>query len=197
MTESEVVRRTHQFLKHQTFHHQSVVRLYTDAHATLLSDKGLQPFQRFFLDLGDMVLHPDMVGQLSDGECVFAVEAKGTSDMLKGLAIWDYRMLDTDPIPDSIRYQVLMESGGRCALCGATKNERPLDVDHIKPRSKGGMTVRENLQVLCSKCNRSKGNKDDTDFREFKPADSDARCLFCGEEIRERIVEDLGSVFAV
>ncbi len=115
----------------------------------------------------------------------------------KGLAIWDYRMLDTEPIPDSIRYQVLMESDGRCALCGATKNERPLDVDHIKPRSKGGSTTRENLQVLCAKCNRSKGNKDDTDFRDFKPAGPDARCLFCGQEVRERIVEDLGSVFAV
>jgi diadenosine tetraphosphate (Ap4A) HIT family hydrolase len=106
-------------------------------------------------------------------------------------------MLDTDPIPDSIRYQVLVESGGRCALCGATKNERPLDVDHIKPRSRGGLTVRENLQVLCSKCNRSKGNKDDTDFREFSPMDQDAQCPFCSREVRSRIVDDLGSVFAV
>jgi hypothetical protein len=85
MTEAEVVRKTHQFLKNETIHLQSVMRLYTDAHATLLADKSLQPFQRFFLDLGDMVLHPDLVGQLSDGECVFAVEAKGTGDMLKGL----------------------------------------------------------------------------------------------------------------
>lgn len=115
----------------------------------------------------------------------------------KGLAIWDYRMLDTEPIPDSIRYQVLMESGGRCALCGATKNERPLDVDHIKPRSKGGMTVRENLQVLCAKCNRSKGNKDDTDFRDFEPVDSDDHCPFCSEQFRSRIMEECGSVFAV
>jgi diadenosine tetraphosphate (Ap4A) HIT family hydrolase len=115
----------------------------------------------------------------------------------RGLAIWDYRMLDTEPIPDSIRYQVLMESGGRCALCGATKNERPLDVDHIKPRSRGGKTVRENLQVLCSKCNRSKGNKDDTDFRQVGPDDSDPTCPFCSKQIRSRIVEELDSVFAM
>ncbi len=86
MTEAEVFRRTRQFLRHQTFHHQTVVRLYTDANATLLFDKRLQPFQRFFLDLGDLVLHPDLVGQLSDGVCVFAVEAKGNGNMLKGLA---------------------------------------------------------------------------------------------------------------
>jgi ATP adenylyltransferase len=49
----------------------------------------------------------------------------------RGLGIWDYRLLDTEPVPDSLRYRVLKESGGRCALCGVTKKERPLDVDHI------------------------------------------------------------------
>ena len=33
----------------------------------------------------------------------------------RGLGIWDYRLLDTDPVPDSLRYNVLKESGGRCA----------------------------------------------------------------------------------
>jgi hypothetical protein len=47
----------------------------------------------------------------------------------KGLGIWDYRLLDTDPIPDSLRYRVLKESNGRCALCGASKDDRMLDVD--------------------------------------------------------------------
>lgn len=115
----------------------------------------------------------------------------------KGLAIWDYRMLDTETIPDSIRYQVLIESGGRCALCRATKDERPLYVDHIKPRSEGGVTVRENLQVLCSKCDRSKGNKDYTDFREVRPTGYDPQCQFCSEKTRSRIVEEFDSVFAV
>jgi ATP adenylyltransferase len=114
----------------------------------------------------------------------------------RGLGIWDYRLLDTDPIPDSLRYRVLTESNGRCALCGATKNDRPLDVDHIKPRSKGGKNEHENLQVLCAKCNRSKGNKDDTDFRCYQshPATD---CPFCYANCRDRIAEDLDTVFAI
>jgi 5-methylcytosine-specific restriction endonuclease McrA len=52
----------------------------------------------------------------------------------------------------------LKASGGRCALCGITKDERPLDVDHIIPRSRGGKHELANLQVLCAKCNRTKGN---------------------------------------
>ena len=115
----------------------------------------------------------------------------------KGLGTWDYRMLDTDPIPDVLRYRVLMESGGRCALCGVTKKERPLDVDHIIPRSKGGKNVYENLQILCSKCNRSKGNKDKTDFRDDLPHDSDPDCKFCYDNVKHRIVKQLDSVFAI
>ncbi len=101
----------------------------------------------------------------------------------KGLGIWDYRLLDTDPIPDSLRYRVLKESGGRCAQCGATKKERPPDVDHIKPRSKGGKNEYENLQILCSKCNRSKGNKDNTDFT-GELLTSVADCIFCHDNIK-------------
>jgi len=115
----------------------------------------------------------------------------------RGLAIWDYRMLDTAPVPDNLRYQVLAQSDGRCALCGATKKERPLDVDHIIPRSRGGKTVLENLQLLCSKCNRTKGNKDDTDFRDFRPEERVDGCSFCLPSDDPRIVMTNGTMFAI
>jgi diadenosine tetraphosphate (Ap4A) HIT family hydrolase len=115
----------------------------------------------------------------------------------KGLGIWDYRMLDAESIPDSLRYNLLKESGGRCSLCGATKEERPLDVDHIIPRSRGGKTVTENLQVLCAKCNRSKGNKDTTDFRNHTEAETYQDCPFCGEKVKSRIVNENGTAIAV
>jgi hypothetical protein len=86
MKEEEVVLKTHQFLKSKGLGQQPLVRVYTDAHSTLLRYKELQPFQRFTLDLGDFVLHPDLVGQLGDGESIFAIEAKGSSDLIKGLA---------------------------------------------------------------------------------------------------------------
>lgn len=115
----------------------------------------------------------------------------------RGLGIWDYRLLEDDPIPDSLRYQVLKESGGRCALCGITKKDSPLDVDHIIPRSRGGSNEKENLQVLCIKCNRSKGNKDKTDFRKPLPEDKAEGCIFCSPDILVRKVAENGPVFAV
>lgn len=107
----------------------------------------------------------------------------------RGLAIWDYRLFNDTVVPDSLRYRVLKEAKGRCALCGITKDERPLDVDHITPRSKGGKTVHENLQVLCSKCKRSKRNKDDADLRDLIEMEYDHHCVFCNTGREEYLLE--------
>lgn len=111
----------------------------------------------------------------------------------RGLKLWDYRLID-NPVPDSLRYKVLKKSKHRCELCGATKYDRPLDVDHIIPRSKGGKSEESNLQVLCSKCNRSKKNQDDTDFRNTEFVDKMKGCPFC-EKVKQ--VAKNNSVFAM
>ena len=54
----------------------------------------------------------------------------------------------------------------------------------------------ENLQVLCSKCNRTKGNRDKTDFRELLP-EVDTDCVFCPDAVKHRIVEEAGTVIAI
>jgi hypothetical protein len=41
----------------------------------------------------------------------------------RGIGIWDYRLLDEEPIPDSLRFQVLKAAGGRCQSCGITSKE--------------------------------------------------------------------------
>lgn len=47
-----------------------------------------------------------------------------------------------------------------CAHCGNKFRTREhLQIDHIVPMAKGGLTVPENLQVLCRNCNLKKGDK--------------------------------------
>jgi hypothetical protein len=49
-----------------------------------------------------------------------------------------------------------------CMQCGISVEAEPhllLEVDHIHPVSKGGLSTPENLQALCWRCNRSKGAK--------------------------------------
>lgn len=50
-----------------------------------------------------------------------------------------------------------------CKYCSVSISKEPnllLEVDHIKPVSKGGMSVESNLQTLCWRCNRTKSNKE-------------------------------------
>ncbi len=58
-----------------------------------------------------------------------------------------------------LRALVLMRDGARCQLCGRGPADGiRLDIDHIKPWSKGGETVLENLQSLCNVCNIGKSD---------------------------------------
>jgi len=76
------------------------------------------------------------------------------------------------------RYKAIKQAKGKCELCGIPKELRPLDADHIVPKTdadKNGkveiegelvdVNDQKNIQALCEKCNRSKGNMDNTDFR--------------------------------
>jgi 5-methylcytosine-specific restriction endonuclease McrA len=46
-----------------------------------------------------------------------------------------------------------------CTSCGSPGTAaNPLTIDHIVPLSKGGTNARENLMVLCYRCNRLKSD---------------------------------------
>jgi ATP adenylyltransferase len=88
----------------------------------------------------------------------------------------------------ALRYKLLTKYR-KCLLCGAkpsSENDIELDIDHILPTSKGGKDEESNLQVLCSTCNRSKGNTDQTDFR---PKDLVNGCIFCNLGERDLGIE--------
>lgn len=60
-----------------------------------------------------------------------------------------------------LRFKVMLRDNFTCKQCGSSPAKDPsveLHIDHIRPWSKGGDTVLENLQTLCSKCNLGKSN---------------------------------------
>jgi hypothetical protein len=57
--------------------------------------------------------------------------------------------------PDELRHLIL-DSGGRCAWCGADLRHVDFEVDHITPLSLGGAHALANLALACWPCNRQK-----------------------------------------
>lgn len=60
-------------------------------------------------------------------------------------------------VPDAVKAVVYQRDGGHCVECGYIGPY--IEYDHIQPRSKGGLTTADNLQLLCGQCNRKKGNR--------------------------------------
>ena len=61
-----------------------------------------------------------------------------------------------------LRQRIKERDGFTCKQCGASVEKEPnllLEIDHIIPVSKGGLTTEDNLQTLCWRCNRRKGAK--------------------------------------
>ena len=60
---------------------------------------------------------------------------------------------------DKLKLKVMWRDGNECKLCGLKLSVwEEGHFDHIKPWSKCGETTLKNLQILCAKCNLTKGN---------------------------------------
>ena len=65
------------------------------------------------------------------------------------------------PPPRTHKKRLFGEQKGQCAAAGCPNNPGydNMEVDHIVPKSKGGTDHGSNLQLLCSGCNRKKGDR--------------------------------------
>lgn len=57
-----------------------------------------------------------------------------------------------------LRYSILVRDGFKCKSCGVSASKKKLEIDHIIPVSRGGISKESNLQALCVTCNRGKYN---------------------------------------
>ena len=63
------------------------------------------------------------------------------------------------------RHRLYGEQEGVCVGCDTHFPFKVMEVDHVLPQSRGGTDHSDNLQLLCSHCNRSKGNKTMAEWR--------------------------------
>jgi len=70
-------------------------------------------------------------------------------------------------ISKELRVQVLIRDKYKCRMCGRSKDEVTLHVDHIIPASKGGTDEMSNLAALCSDCNIGKSDYVFSDYTDM------------------------------
>ena len=66
-------------------------------------------------------------------------------------------------ISKKVRFEVFKRDKFTCQYCGKSAPDVVLEVDHIKPVSKGGNNSMLNLVTACFECNRGKTNTELSD----------------------------------
>ena len=67
--------------------------------------------------------------------------------------------------PAGLREELYHQQGGRCVYCRVWLDSEPAGIDHMVPVNQGGANDPENLQLLCSPCNKRKSDRTDWQFR--------------------------------
>ena len=72
------------------------------------------------------------------------------------------RRTDLEELPNyrTHKHVLFGRQEGKCNGCQTEFPFRIFEIDHVIPRSRGGTDHEENLQLLCSHCNRVKGDRD-------------------------------------
>ncbi len=84
------------------------------------------------------------------------------------------RLLEYRRIPHQTRAlsrkNILLRDRNTCQYCGQIISSSELTLDHVVPRSRGGLSTGENLVACCHPCNRRKGNHllSETDMKLLK-----------------------------
>lgn len=74
--------------------------------------------------------------------------------------IWDALCrVERGKVSNKMRFAIYKRDGYRCRYCRRSEKTDYLEIDHIKPIAKGGKSTYDNLQTLCRRCNKIKGDK--------------------------------------
>ena len=95
----------------------------------------------------------------TEGEAHVSAAVPGSADA-SGVAVPERARGRSRSVGWRLRYTVLRRDRFACRACGRSPAIHPgvlLEVDHVVPWSKGGLTVEPNLQTLCEQCNGGKG----------------------------------------
>ena len=122
-----------------------LVQLRIERDLGLLATGELKPIHRTDIPVREV---PDEPRQIHV-ETLFGIESQ-VEQVLSQVELRQYR---------SYKHTLFGLQEGKCNGCEVLFPFRNMTIDHIIPRSRGGMDDPDNLQLLCGACNSTKGNR--------------------------------------
>lgn len=92
----------------------------------------------------------------SDGEWIFTISSRIRIPQIIAL-LW-YDRIPYHEVKFT-RRNIYARDGNRCQYCGKKFDTRDLNLDHVIPIARGGLTTWENIVCSCILCNTRKGNR--------------------------------------
>ena len=86
--------------------------------------------------------------------------------VVEGNLLYIYRPVDFRELMYALT-NAIYDEGRICYYCGAEITEKQRTMDHKYPQDFGGPTITDNLVPTCKKCNTTKGNVMEDEFKEF------------------------------
>ncbi len=90
----------------------------------------------------------------------FDAEIKNLSKIYEAVLSDDLKLVNTRTFDEKDKKWAFKKQDGVCPYCKNKFDIEQMHADHIRPWSKGGLTERENLQMLCEDCNLKKSAYD-------------------------------------
>lgn len=133
----------------------------------LFSDKTLKPTTVFAINVS--LAYAKMSGEVcsrksgvfTGGRINQLIDRLNNQDrgFYNDRGIWDaICRVERAKVSNKMRFSIYQRDGYRCRMCGRHFKMENLEIDHIKPIAKGGKTTYDNLQTLCRRCNKLKGD---------------------------------------
>lgn len=86
--------------------------------------------------------------------------------VVEGNILYIYRPVDFKELMYALT-NAIYDGGKKCYYCGAEITERQRTMDHKYPMDFGGPTITDNLVPTCTKCNSSKSNLLEEQYKTF------------------------------